>query len=79
MKKIENCNYAIELGTELKFSLIGIGGEDIHNRNKTLVLGRLVDQAVTSRFQRLWRELLWEETPLYFYIALYLQYLLVDR
>ena len=39
MKKIENCNYAVELGHELKFSLIGIGGEDIHNKTKTLVLG----------------------------------------
>ena len=40
MKKIENCNYAVELGHELKFSLIGIGGEDIHNKTKTLVLGK---------------------------------------
>ena len=42
MKKIENCNYAVELGHQLKFSLIGIGGEDIHNRTKTLVLGKLI-------------------------------------
>jgi hypothetical protein len=40
MKKIENCNYAVELGHQLKFSLIGIGGEDIHNKTKTLVLGK---------------------------------------
>ena len=41
MKKIENCNYAVELGHQLKFSLIGIGGEDIHNKTKTLVLGKI--------------------------------------
>lgn len=38
MKKIENCNYAVELGRQLRFSLVGIGGEDIHNGTKTLTL-----------------------------------------
>ncbi|XP_065050995.1 plastin-2-like [Rhopilema esculentum] len=38
MKKIENCNYAVELGKKLGFSLVGIGGEDIRNGTKTLVL-----------------------------------------
>ncbi|GFO18106.1 plastin-2-like [Plakobranchus ocellatus] len=38
MKKIENCNYAIELGNALGFSLVGIGGEDIYNGTHTLVL-----------------------------------------
>jgi len=38
MKKIENCNYAVELGKQLKFSLVGIGGEDIRNGTRTLVL-----------------------------------------
>ncbi|EDV21962.1 Fimbrin [Trichoplax sp. H2] len=37
MKKIENCNYAVEIGKNLKFSLVGIGGEDIFNGTKTLV------------------------------------------
>jgi len=39
MKKLENCNYAVELGRELKFSLVGIGGSDIYDCNKTLTLG----------------------------------------
>ncbi len=39
MKKIENCNYAVELGKNMGFSLVGIGGEDIRNGVKTLVLG----------------------------------------
>ncbi|XP_028832941.1 plastin-1 [Denticeps clupeoides] len=31
MKKLENCNYAVELGKrEAKFSLVGIGGENIN-------------------------------------------------
>jgi len=38
-KKIENCNYAIELGKQLGFSLVGIQGSDVANANKTLTLG----------------------------------------
>ncbi|XP_065654020.1 plastin-3 [Hydra vulgaris] len=38
MKKVENCNYVIELGKANKYSLVGIGGEDIHNETHTLVL-----------------------------------------
>lgn len=40
MKKIENCNYAVEIGKKLKFSLVGIGGQDIHDCNETLTLGK---------------------------------------
>ena len=38
MKKHENCNYAIELGHQMNFSLVGIGGSDINAGNKTLTL-----------------------------------------
>jgi len=38
MKKIENCNYAVELGKGNNYSLVGIGGEDIYNGTKTLVM-----------------------------------------
>jgi len=38
-KKVENCNYAVVLGKQLKFSLVGIGGSDIVDGNKTLTLG----------------------------------------
>jgi len=37
-KKLENCNYAIELGKQLNFSLVGIQGKDILDANKTLTL-----------------------------------------
>jgi len=37
-KKVENCNYAVVLGKQLKFSLVGIGGTDIADGNKTLIL-----------------------------------------
>lgn len=37
-KKLSNCNYAVLKGKELKFSLVNIGGSDIVDRNKTLVL-----------------------------------------
>jgi len=38
-KQVENCNYAIVLGKQLKFSLVGIGGQDINAANKKLTLG----------------------------------------
>jgi len=38
MEKLENCNYAIELGKELKFSLVGIAGQDLNDGNATLTL-----------------------------------------
>lgn len=33
-----NCNYAVELGRQLKFSLVGIDGKDIHDGVETLTL-----------------------------------------
>ena len=38
MEKLENCNYAVELGKNLKFSLVGIAGQDIFDGNPTLTL-----------------------------------------
>ncbi|KAF7724452.1 fimbrin [Apophysomyces ossiformis] len=38
-KQIENCNYCVQLGQELKFSLVGIQGSDIVDGQKTLTLG----------------------------------------
>lgn len=38
MEKLENCNYAVELGKQNKFSLVGIGGQDINEGNVTLTL-----------------------------------------
>ncbi|KAI3389677.1 hypothetical protein SNEBB_008935 [Seison nebaliae] len=41
-QKIGNCNYAVDIGKNvMKFSLVGIGGEDIYNGNKTLTLALL--------------------------------------
>ncbi len=37
-KKVANCNYAIVIGKSMKFSLVGIGGVDIMNANKKLIL-----------------------------------------
>jgi len=37
-KQVENCNYAIVLGKQLKFSLVGIAGQDINAGNKKLTL-----------------------------------------
>jgi len=38
MKKIENCNYVVELGKQNNYSLVGIGGQDIHKGTHTLIL-----------------------------------------
>uniref|UniRef100_A0AAQ5YM22 Plastin-3 n=1 Tax=Amphiprion ocellaris TaxID=80972 RepID=A0AAQ5YM22_AMPOC len=39
LKKIENCNYAVELGkNKAGFSLVGIGGQDLYDGNETLTL-----------------------------------------
>ncbi|XP_044741174.1 plastin-2 [Chrysoperla carnea] len=38
MEKLENCNYAVELGKQIKFSLVGIAGQDINDGNATLTL-----------------------------------------
>jgi len=35
---VENCNYAVELGRQLNFSLVGIAGQDISDGNPTLTL-----------------------------------------
>uniref|UniRef100_A0A8C5GLX6 Plastin-3 n=1 Tax=Gouania willdenowi TaxID=441366 RepID=A0A8C5GLX6_GOUWI len=39
LKKIENCNYAVELGkNKAGFSLVGIAGQDLYDANETLTL-----------------------------------------
>ncbi|XP_053618782.1 plastin-2 [Plodia interpunctella] len=38
MERLENCNYAVELGKLLGFSLVGIAGADINEGNATLTL-----------------------------------------
>nr|XP_020451141.1 plastin-2-like [Monopterus albus] len=39
LKKIENCNYAVELGKKKAgFSLVGIAGQDLYDGNATLTL-----------------------------------------
>uniref|UniRef100_A0A8C4WU66 Plastin 1 n=1 Tax=Eptatretus burgeri TaxID=7764 RepID=A0A8C4WU66_EPTBU len=38
MKKLENCNYAVQLGKNCNFSLVGIGGQDLAEGKPTLTL-----------------------------------------
>eukprot|EP00249_Psilotum_nudum_P023576 c28927_g1_i1 orf=240-2156(+) len=40
-KKVENCNQAIHIGKELKFSLVNVAGNDIVQGNKKLILAFL--------------------------------------
>ena len=44
MEKLENCNYAVELGKRMKFSLVGISGKDLFDCNRTLTLGNFVPE-----------------------------------
>ena len=37
-KKAENCNYAVVVGKQMKFSLVNVGGVDIMDGNKKLIL-----------------------------------------
>eukprot|EP00761_Pharyngomonas_kirbyi_P011416 gb/GECH01011441.1/.p1 GENE.gb/GECH01011441.1/~~gb/GECH01011441.1/.p1 ORF type:complete len:610 (+),score=136.96 gb/GECH01011441.1/:1-1830(+) len=37
--KVSNTNYAVDLGKEMKFSMVNIGGTDIVDKNKKLILG----------------------------------------
>lgn len=48
MEKLENCNYAVSLGKELKFSLVGIAGHDISEGNPTLTLGIIISNLKIS-------------------------------
>jgi len=50
-KKVENCNYAVVLGKQMKFSLVGVGGTDLVDGNQTLTLAlvwQLMRQHVLS-------------------------------
>ncbi|QSZ31650.1 hypothetical protein DSL72_001217 [Monilinia vaccinii-corymbosi] len=59
-KALENTNYAIELGKQNRFSLVGVQGADIHDGQKTLTLGlvwqlmrRDISETLTALAQRL--------------------------
>ena len=38
MEKLENCNYVVELGKQMNFSLVGIAGQDLNDGTVTLTL-----------------------------------------
>lgn len=40
-RKVENCNQVIEVGTQLRFSLVNVSGNDIVQGNKKLILGNI--------------------------------------
>jgi hypothetical protein len=53
MEKLENCNYAVELGKQLKFSLVGIAGQDISDGNPTLTLGNYFSEFTRCASRRM--------------------------
>merc|ERR1712241_1358047 len=58
-----NCNYAVELGKKLNFSLVGIAGSDIMEGNKTLTLA-LVWQLMRAYTLALLSQLNQASTPI---------------
>jgi len=55
-KKLENLNYALDLGRQLKFSIVGIDGKDLYDGIKTLTLAvvwQLMRAYTLSILQRL--------------------------
>jgi plastin-1 len=38
LKKVHNCNYSVDIGKQMKFSLVGIGGVDLFDGKKKLTL-----------------------------------------
>lgn len=59
-KAVENTNYAIELGKQLRFSLVGVQGADITDGQRTLTLGlvwqlmrRDISETLSALAQRL--------------------------
>ena len=40
-RKVENCNQVIEVGTQLRFSLVNVAGNDIVQGNKKLIIGNI--------------------------------------
>ena len=58
-----NCNYAVELGKKLNFSLVGIAGSDIMEGNKTLTLA-IVWQLMRAYTLSLLSQLNSDNTPI---------------
>lgn len=57
MEKLENCNYAVDLGKQLKFSLVGIAGQDLSEGNATLTLGECVVCSDSHRIIKIYKQI----------------------
>lgn len=42
-RKVENCNQVVEIGKQLKLSLVNVDGNDFVQGNKKLILGNIVN------------------------------------
>ncbi len=40
-KKVENCNYCVVLAKQMRFSVVNVGGVDLMDGNRTLILGMI--------------------------------------
>jgi hypothetical protein len=63
MKKTENCNYAVDLGKEKKYSLVGVGGKDLVDGGKTHTLS-LIWQLMRAYTLEVLKKLSGSEKPI---------------
>lgn len=61
-KAIENCNYAVTIAQQLRYSMVNIGGLDIQKGNKKLILG-LVWQMMRCHLLQILASLLGGNSP----------------
>lgn len=62
-KKVENCNLAVTLGKQMGFSLVNVGGLDICDKNKKLILA-IIFQLMRQYIYNLLRSLARGETDI---------------
>jgi len=63
MKKIENCNYAVALAKQVNFSVVGIDGKNVYDKNKMLTLS-IVWQLMRSYVLEILRKLSHDGNPI---------------
>lgn len=49
-RKVENCNQAVKIGKQLKFSLVNVAGSDIVQGNKKLILCKFASEVLHDLF-----------------------------
>lgn len=70
-RKVENCNQVIQIGKQLKFSLVNVAGNDFVQGNKKLILGNVLNLSSTYNMSL-------EFIVIHVYSSLVFYYIFVD-